>query len=1058
MFKITQLLFVKLRCLNKIWILATFILLLGFQSHAQDYKIITGIVTESATGDPVLGANVILKGTEGIGTVTDFDGKFTLRVPSTNAVLVFSYIGYQTVEKEVGNSDTINIVLNDSQMALDEVVVVGYGKQKKESVVGAISQVKGETLQRAGGVTNLGAALTGNVPGLTVTSSTGMPGEENPNILIRAQTSWNNSSPLVLVDGVERPLSDVDINSVETLSILKDASATAIFGVRGANGVILITTKRGQLGKATISVNLNTTAKTISKLPNKYDVYDALMLKNRIVEYELGRFPEEGGAWAYINSQEFIENYRNQTTQEQRERYPNIDWTDYLFKDMAMSYGANINIRGGSKSVKYFSSVDYVSEGDLFKKFNDGQGYQPKFAYDRINTRTNLDFDLTKSTSFKVNLFGSYGVRTSPNGVNVDQVGDYVSGAYNMPGDVFYPHYADGAWGFYYPERSGVVTQNSARIFATAGVQQRIDTRFSTDFILHQDLDAILKGLNVEATMSWDNRFNENGRGITGGTSAKLKWIDPKTGIAYSDPDQSIDGTTQFDWVPVVNWGTSGGEINNNVTYRALNYNVQLNYDSTFYDKHNVTLMGRFMRRESSGGSSIPGYNEDWIFRATYNFDRRYFLEYNGAYNGSEKFGKKFRFGFFSSGAIGWTLTEEKFMQNVKFLDNLKIRASYGKIGDDNAGGVRFLYQDQWAYGGNSELGTVPGAGESSPYTWFKQTQLGNPDIHWETVTKKNLGIDFAILKNMVSGTVEVFHDFREDILIKGGDRAVPSYFGVTPTSANVGKVKGEGYEIELHFNKALSDNWRMWTDLTITKAKNVILDADDPLLLPDYMKRAGFANGQAKSYLSNGYYNTMDELYGSTPFITNDTKIPGSYNIIDYDGDGVIDNDQVPYGYSGTPQKTYNLTVGFEWKGFRVFAQFYGVNNVSRWVGLNNFNRPFLNTAYDAGSYWSSQNTNPDTPLPRLVSNINGNYLGDRYMYDGSYIRLKNAEIAYTFNAGFAKKLGFNSMRVYLNGNNLWSWTRMPDDRESSLAGGVYVGAAYPTVKRYNLGLNVNF
>lgn len=1025
----------------------------SFDEETPRQLVVTGVVRD-VDGNPIMGANVVEKGTNN-GTLTDLDGGYRLSLISQKPVLVFTFVGFIDNEVSVDTQTVIDVVLEESLTSLDEVVVVGYAKQKKESVVGAISQVKGETLQRTGGVTNLGMALTGNIPGLVTTSSTGMPGEETPNILIRAQTTWNNSAPLVLVDGVERPISDVDINSVETLSVLKDASATAVFGVRGANGVILITTKRGQVGKATISVNLNTTAKTISQLPGKYDAYDAFMLKNRIVEYELGSFPEEGGVWAYINPQAYIENYRNQTTQEQRERYPNIDWSDYLFKDIAFSHGANINIRGGSEAVKYFSAVDYVSEGDLFKEFGNGQGYQSKFAYTRANTRTNLDFQLTKTTTFSVNLFGSYGIRTSPNGVGVDGVGNYVSGAYNMPPDVFYPQYSDGSWGFYYPERSGVVTQNSAKEFATSGVQQNINTRFSTDFIFRQDLGFILEGLDLQATLSWDNRFNEGGRGITGGTGARLKYIDPKTGIAYSDPDQAIDINTQFDWVPAANWGTSGGGVGG--TNRALNYNAQLNYGKTFSDDHNVTLMGRFMRQESSGGSDIPTYREDWVFRSTYNFKERYFAEYNGAYNGSEKFGRDFRFGFFSSGAIGWTITQEKFMENVKFLDLLKIRASYGKIGDDSGGG-RFIFQDQWAYGGNSQLGTVPGAGETSPYTWYRQTQVGNPDIRWETVTKKNLGLEFGIFKNLFSGSVDVFHDLREDILLNGNDRAVPSYFGVTPTTANIGRVEGKGYEIELHFNKTFSNGWRIWSDIAFTKAKNVILEADDPQLLPGYLKRAGYANGQATSYLSNGYYNTYDELYGSTPFDQNDTKIPGIYNIVDYDGDGVIQNDRVPYAYSGSPQKTYNFTAGFEWKGIRAFAQFYAVNNVSRNVTYTGFSRPFLNTAYDNGSYWSPENMNPDTPLPRLISNLNGNYVGDRFMYDGSYVRLKNVEISYSFKSEFAKKLGFKAMRVYVNGNNLWMWTNLPDDRESSVAGGVYVNSAYPTVKRYNLGLNVNF
>lgn len=1009
--------------------------------------IITGTVTSAEDKMPIPGVTVTLKEDNKIGVITDFEGKFRISVPSSNATLVFSSIGYQNIEKSVKGQSVINVIMSSSETSLKEVVVVGYGKQTKQSVVGAISQVSGDVLKRTGGVTDLSSALTGNVPGLVTLSSSGQPGEETASLLIRARTTWNNSGPLVLVDGVERPIKDVDINSVETISVLKDASATAVFGVRGANGVILITTKRGKEGKAQISVGLNTTAKTIAGLVDKYDAYDALVLKNRIVEYELSTSP---AAWSYINPQAYIENFRNQTTQEQKERYPNVDWVDYLFKDMAMSYGANVNVSGGSGAVKYFAAVDYISEGDLFKKFNSGKGYQSKFGYDRFNTRTNLDFQLTKSTAFKVNLFGSYGVRSSPLGVNP---GDYdltrlVSGAYNTPPDVFYPQYSDGSWGFYYPNPAGTVTQNSALIFANGGYRDKINTRFSTDFILHQDLDFILKGLNMEATLSWDNQFQENGRGVADSGNLRLKWIDPKTGVSWGDAEQVLDPSTQFDWVPAISWSTQGGSIDNNVTYRGLNYNAQLNYANTFNDKHNLTLMGRAMRSEQSGGGSIPSYREDWIFRTTYNFDKRYYIEYNGAYNGSEKFDKNYRFGFFSSGAAGWLVTEEKFMKNVKFLNMLKLKASYGKIGDDGGGG-RFIYQDIWRYGNTSPLGLVPGAGRSSPYTWYTQTQVGNPDIHWEVVTKKNFGVEFEAFDHVVSGSVDVFNDFREDILLNGGSRAVPSYFGAVAPIANIGKVKGKGYEVELHFNKRLPNSWRVWTDVAFTKATNVIVEADDPQLKPAYQKLAGYPIDQYRSNLTNGYYNTFDELYGSTPF-NSDQKIPGGYNIVDYDGDGTIFNDAVPYAYAERPQITYNFSPGFEWKGLRVFAQFYGVTNATRFINQSSFDQAFLNNVYDAGSYWSPENTNPDTPLPRLI-NKNGNEMGQRFIYDASYLSLRNAEISYTFSSKFVEKLGFKMLRIYVNGNNLAKWTKQPDNRES---GG---GNAYPTVKRYNLGLNIN-
>lgn len=1019
---------------------------------AQNLRKVTGVIMDDKK-EPLTGATIAIKGTS-IGAVADLDGSFSIDIPTGKQRLTISLIGMKTQEVEINDQKHIVVVMEDNEQMLSEVLVVGFGRQKKESVVGAISQAKGEVLERTGGVSSLGAALTGNIPGLVTTTSTGMPGQEDPNILIRAQTTWNNSSPLILVDGVERLMSDVDINSVESVSVLKDASATAVFGVRGANGVILITTKRGTEGKTRIDIGVSTTLKTISKLPNKYDAYDALMLKNRVVESELARNPE---AWAYITPQEQINLYRNQSSLEQRERYPNIDWVDYLFNDFAMSYNANINVSGGTKFVKYFAAVDYLHEGDLFKTFDGGTGYTANFAYDRLNTRTNLDFQLTNSTIFKVNLFGSYAIRSSPGGVGVDGAGNYLSGAYNMSPDIFYPQYADKSWGYYHPDDS-YRTQNSAKNLANAGEQQKTDTRFSTDFILNQDLTFITKGLSAQGTISFDQRFREVERGIHDTGSLRQKWIDPKTGIEYIPSGQLIDNNTQFDWVPDVVWAARAGKMESWSTYRSLNYNVQLNYEKTLDKVHNFTAMGNFMRQESSRGSDIPSYREDWVFRTTYNYDSRYFVDYNGAYNGTEKFASGYRFGFFSSGAIGWMVSNEKFMKNIKFLDMLKLRASYGQVGDDSGGG-RFIYMDGWSYEGSAKLGLTPGAGESSPYTWYKQTQVGNPQIRWERVTKKNFAVEYSILKGLFAGAVDIFKDERKDILMSGDNRSVPSYFGVKSPTANLGKVKGTGYEIELRFRKNLPNQMLLSVDASLTHAENTVLDADDPQLYPHYMKKAGYPNGQPKSHISNGYYNTMDELYGSTPFESNDNKNPGFYNIMDYNGDGVIDDkDNVPYGYSGNPQNTYNLRLGFDWKGFSAMVQFYGVTNATRNVTLTSFQQPYLNTAYDIGSLWSRDNANADSPLPKLISNIQDSYVGDRFMYDGSYIRLKNAEVAYTFTSDWIKKIGLNSLRLYLSGNNIWMWSRMPDDRESSMAGGVWVSntSAYPTAKRFTLGLKV--
>ena len=380
-------------------------------ASAQSGITVRGTVFDN-NGETVIGASVVLKGNNSIGTISDIDGNFILTVPNENPTLIVSFVGMKSKEVKATSKGLIKITLEDDSQQLEEVVVVGYGQQKKASVVGAITQTTGKVLERAAGVSDIGAALTGNLPGVVTTQGTGMPGEEEPKITIRGASSWNNNEdPLVLVDGIERPMSSVDISSVQSISVLKDASATAVYGVKGANGVILVTTKRGTEGSAKIDVGFNATLKSPSKLPNKYDSYDALMFRNTAIEHELALRPD---SWEYIRPQSFIENYRNQTTVEQRERYPNVDWQKALFKDNTMSYNANINISGGTKFVKYFASADYVHEGDLFRVYDNGRGYNSGYGYDRINVRSNLDFNITKTTVLKVNLAGSNAIRKAP--------------------------------------------------------------------------------------------------------------------------------------------------------------------------------------------------------------------------------------------------------------------------------------------------------------------------------------------------------------------------------------------------------------------------------------------------------------------------------------------------------------------------------------------------------------------------------------------------------------------------------------------------------------------
>lgn len=1022
---------------------------------------VRGTVVDNA-GEPLIGASVIVKGNASQGTVTDFDGNFQLKVPSEQTVLVVSYVGMNTKELKVGKQRTFNVVLSDNTQ-LTEVIVVGYGQQKKASVVGAITQTTGEVLERAAGISDIGSALTGNLPGVVTMSSSGMPGEEEPQIIIRGASSWNNSSPLVLVDGIERPMSSVDIQSVATISVLKDASATAVYGVKGANGVILITTKRGQEGKAQINVSANAIMKMPSKIPEKYDSYDALMARNVAVEHELNLYPE---SFAYVKPVSFIENYRNSDPNAKddlgnliSERYPNVDWRKALFEDYAMSYNANLNVSGGTKFVKYFAGVDFVSEGDLYKDFGNGRQYSTGYNYNRVSVRSNLDFNVTKSTVLKINIAGTNGKRKSPwnqDGWSPWQESQRWNGIYNISPDVFLPKYSDGSWGFL-PGSTNV--DNGARSLALGGTETRTTTRINTDFVLEQQLDFITKGLSARGMIAWDNVFEEARRGINDlYNDPQDKWINPETGATvYKQPYEAYD---RFDYTQGNKWTTNGGSVNNNATTRNLNYQLQLNYARSF-GKHDVSAMGVFARQETAWGSMIPNYREDWVFRATYAYGGRYFLEYNGAYNGSEKFSSDNRFAFFNSGAIGWMISEEPFMKYLrekKIIDMLKIRASYGEIGDDNIQNARFLYMDQWAYGGNTSLDVTQG---TSPYAWYRESTVGNPNVHWETVKKTNIGIDYGLFGGLLAGAIEFFHDKRSDILVRGSERAVPAYFGQSPVTANLGEVSTNGYEIEVRFNKVLANKMRIWANLSMTHAENKVKVKDDQPLLPEYRKAAGYPIGQTHAFIDKGMMQTYDDIYGSPKMDANDSqKLVGDYYIIDFNGDGKVDNvnDFVPYGHPTTPENTYNATIGFEWKGFNCFAQFYGVTNVTRDVTMISFADVMVANVYDQGTWWSTDHLNADIVTPRFNTTPYQSYYGTQYLCDGSFIRLKNVEVGYTFTQPWIRKAGVNSLKVFVSGNNLWLWTRMPDDRESNFAANGNAGnGAYPTMKRINLGIKIN-
>jgi TonB-linked SusC/RagA family outer membrane protein len=1055
------------KIVSKTSVLAVLMMVFTIPAFAQG--LVKGNVIDSS-GEAVIGASVVQKDNRKNATITDIDGNFSLKLPSGKATLVVSYIGMKEKEIKVTAEQFVKVTLEDDDTQLEEVVVVGYGQQKKASVVGAITQTTGEVLERAAGIGSVSAALTGNLPGIATIASTGQPGEEDPRIYIRGAAAWNqDAQPLILVDGVKREIKSVDVTSVATVSVLKDASATAVYGVEGANGVILITTKRGVEGKARIDVGFNATLKAVSKLPRKYDAYDGYMWRNQAIEHELAI----GGdaSWAFYRPQTFINNFRNQDhtvkpnysadgtylgEYSQAERYANTDWQDEMFKSTTLSYNTNLNISGGTKFVKYFVAFDFQNEGDMTKIWDNRQGYEGGYSYNRLNVRSNLDFQITKTTQFKVNLAGSNAQKKTPR-YYYGNDGEWFqqqkwAGAYRMAPNLFPVQFSDGSWG-YYPLTSNI--ENSPQSVATSGYELNTITRVFTDFALEQNLDFITKGLVARGTISWDNQFNEGSRGISDLHTVKRAYMLPEVGQMLWENE--IDAKTGFDFYESRDWTTQAGNVS--YTSRATEMSLQLFWGRQL-GQHNVTVMGNWKRRINAGNAELEWRREDWVFRTTYDFKSRYFAEFNGAYNGSQKFSPDNRFAFFCSGAAGWMLSEEKFMKPLKdkgIIDMFKIRGSIGEIGDDNAG-ARFAYMTGWEVTNNGNGFNMSIDGSASPFVGYKEATIAMPDLRWATVLKKNLGFDYAFLHGMFAGSFDWFRDDRYDIFISGANRSVPSYFGAATTpDINKGKMKNYGFEIEVRFNKVLKNGMRFWTNANYTYAHNVIKVKDDPALIPAYRKAEGYSQGQYWSFIDNGFIGSYDELYSTPAREKDDSQVLiGDHYIVDFNGDGIVDetNDQAPYGYTGTPEHTYNATIGWEWKGWSCFAQLYGATGVTRDVTLTSFPEKLL-TVYDTGQWWNPVDQNGEVVVPRFTTQVSYND-GTQFLFDGSYFRLKNVEIAYTWTKGWIKKLGFTSLKIYLNGNNLFLITKMPDDRESNygFSGG---GGAYPTVRRYNFGIKLN-
>ncbi|MFP4844967.1 SusC/RagA family TonB-linked outer membrane protein [Winogradskyella sp. PE311] len=1015
---------------------------------------VSGVVKD-ASGMPIPGVSVVQKGTTS-GTYTDFDGNYTIELTLGDEILLFSYVGFKTQEIQINGKTTINVTLEEDVASLDEVVIIGYGTQKKESVVAAITQIKGkELMERTMGTVNVEQALQGNLPGVTAIQGSGTPGEDNIRIFIRGRSSWNgNGDPLVLVDGVKRSMSDIDMNDIENLSVLKDASATAVFGVEGANGVILITTKRGQTGKAQLALTFNTTIKTVSQLPNKLDSYDALLEANSAILRGIAQSPN---TWANYTPLDIVERYRNPRSLEESYIYPNVDWEDELLKDYAQDYRVNLSVRGGNKTAKYFGSLAFQTQEDIFDggRYDNGREYLGEYRYDRFNFRSNIDFNITKTTELSVNLAGFYGIRETPG-----NLGNVTNGLYLIAPSLYTPVYPDGLYG--HPFSYFNVYNNPFVTLSASGYSQFRTFQVNTDFILKQNLDAITEGLSFQGRFSLDNTQRSSQRLTDRGLSGVIFRVYDGDIEEIQLPTPPGNSNPRFDYQPP--WALGNSQVDDSTRRRRMVYDVSLNYNRTFDEKHNVTGLFLVRRQEAARGTGIfafPTYREDWVGRVQYNYDSRYFLDINGAYNGSEQFGPGFRFDLFPSVAAGWTVTNEAFMENVDWLNLLKFRGSYGLIGDDTFitldDAARWTYITQWSSGDSAFL--VPSDYDgNSPYTFYRETLVGNPNLQWETAVKYNIGAEFNLFNGLLSGEVDYFAEDRDNIVI-ANSQTTPDFVGATPPYVNRGVVEVRGYEIVLSSRHTFDNGLTLTGDFNFTEAIDKVIVRDDPELRAAYLNDAGFNIGQGSTGIPGGILTNWDDIYSSTPLNENQSDVrPGYYNLVDFDGDGIYNSnfDNAPFGFPNQPQRTWGLTLGARYKGFNVSAQLYGTQNASRLFSNQTFGNSTPLIFEQDLDYWTvntpnNTDTQPSFGVP-AANNPRDNWL------DASLTRLRAVTLSYDIPKETCEKLGLKKLQFFANGNNLFLWSNLPDDREFNTSGETQSRGDYPTLKTFNFGFNMNF
>ena len=1000
-------------------------------------KEITGKVTDTS-GEPLPGATVMVKGTT-IGTITDVDGNYSLSNVPDDATLVFSFVGMKTQEVVVGNQTIINMVMEEETKGLEEVVVVGYGTQKKESVIGAIEKVNISEIAMP--TAKLSTSFTGNITGIIGVQRSGEPGADGADFWIRGIGTFGaNTKPLYILDGVEVTIDEIDALPPEVIdgfSVLKDASATALYGARGANGVIIVTTRKGSEGKARINVRVENSFSMPNTIPK---LADGVTYMNLYREAQRTRA---------IDPQSVVYRYSEDKikfTQDGLNPYvfPNVDWYDMIFKDLAINQTANVNISGGSKQIRYFVNASFRHDEGLFKNFKN-KSIETGLDNFRYAFQNNLEVDVTSTTKvgLKINTVLEDNVRPS---VSTSQLYAMAMEAPPVEFPAYFPPSA---------EEKGVIDHikfGNARggplggsnlyhnPFATFASGQRSISTVSVLSILNfsQDLKFITDGLKFSGVISFQNYSDH--------TILKSYNVNYYEVTDYTiNPDNTVDyNTALINPLTPTNMNYETTRFNS----KLVNMQAQLNYDKQFADLHNVSSSLIYLQRNFIAGDEVlPTLNQGISGRVTYNFNTKYFLEYNFGYNGSENFKKGKRFKYFPAYALGYLISNEDFWQNSRIVNTvnyLKIRGSYGFVGNSIAGS-RFPYLT------TANL-------NSKPYTFGYDfdnqkagpaiEKYGTEDATWETSRKVDIGVEIGLFDSF-DIVFDYFSEDRKDIFLQR--RSIPYSIGVGSARpwANIGRVKNEGFEGSINYSKQINKDFFLSGRATFTQAKNKYVENDEPYNTPDNLSQIGKPLSGWQLLKSDGLLSA-DDLHDGIERSNFGSVLEGDIKYIDINGDQAItDQDGYISNETSIPQIVYGFGVSSKYKRFDFSFFFQGSRNVHLLMSnIHPFGQDRKSLLqYIADDYWSEDNRNLNAKYPRLSESVNGNTIvdSDFWLRDASFLRLKNIEFGYTF----------NNVRFYANGINTLTFSKFKLwDPELGSGNGL----GYPPVKMFNIGVQLIF